>query len=113
MHAVGAAFAELASSGKVLGVPELADCLRGLGYRVRMRTALGMSGASIDGDCLLNLRHQFLTIMLQGSGALSVTSQLQSLSCPWFQVTCVTCASTPSINEDVAANSAHLKAYHR
>lgn len=68
MHAVGSAYAELSASSKELGVPELADRLRTLGYSVRVRTALGTTGAPVDGDCLLNLRHQFLTIILPDLG---------------------------------------------
>ena len=68
MHAVGTAYADLAVGEAQLGVPQLADRLRTLGYSVRVRTALGATGAPIDGGCLRNLRHQFLTLTLPNSG---------------------------------------------
>ena len=68
MHAVGAAYAEQAPSDAELGVPELGERLRALGYSVRVRTALGAAGGPIDGGCLRNLRHQFLTLILYNCG---------------------------------------------
>jgi uncharacterized protein (TIGR01615 family) len=47
-----------------LGVAELADTLRRLGYPVRMRTALG---GGWGGACLRNLRHSFLAVTLPGA----------------------------------------------
>ena len=65
------AYADAAAEGHELPASGLADRLRRGGYRVRMRTALGGAGAggSIDGECLRNLRHSFLTVSLPGPGA--------------------------------------------
>ncbi len=65
------AYADAAAEGHELPASGLADRLRRDGYCVRMRTALGGAGAggSIDGECLRNLRHSFLTISLPGPGA--------------------------------------------
>lgn len=46
-----------------LTVVELADTLRRLGYRVKLRTALG---GGWGGACLRNLRHSFLAVTVEG-----------------------------------------------
>lgn len=62
-HAVNAAFEAAELSGKAPSVDQLADSLRARGYDVRIRTALG-GGATQE--CLRNLRHNFLTVNLEG-----------------------------------------------
>jgi len=62
------AYADAAAEGRELPVTRLAERLRRGGYGVRVRTALGGAGAggSIDGECLRNLRHSFLSVSLPG-----------------------------------------------
>lgn len=62
--AVNAAYEKAAGAGRQLGIDELADTLRGQGHDVRIRTALGGGGG---GECLRNLRHQFLTLNMTGA----------------------------------------------
>jgi hypothetical protein len=62
--AVNAAYEKAARAGRQLGIDELADTLRGQGHDVRIRTALGGGGG---GECLRNLRHQFLTLNMTGA----------------------------------------------
>lgn len=68
VRAVATAYADAAADGRELPAPRLADRLRRGGYGVRVRTALGGAGAggSIDGECLRNLRHSFLSVTLPG-----------------------------------------------
>ena len=62
--AVNAAYEKAAGAGQQLGIDELADTLRRQGHDVRIRTALGGGGG---GECLRNLRHQFLTLNMTGA----------------------------------------------
>jgi uncharacterized protein (TIGR01615 family) len=67
--AVNAAYEKAAAGGRQLGIDELADTLRGQGHDVRIRTALGGGGG---GECLRNLRHQFLTLNMTGQDGVRV-----------------------------------------
>lgn len=62
-HAVNASFEAAALKGKAPTIDQLADSLRCQNYDVRVRTGLG-GGATLE--CLRNLRHSFLTLILTG-----------------------------------------------
>lgn len=74
--AVNAAYEKAAAAGRSLSIDELAEALREQGgYDVRIRTALGGGGG---GDCLRNLRHQFLTLNMTGRHQLWPYQQLHA-----------------------------------
>ncbi len=72
--AVNSAYETAAARGKRLSIDDLAEKLRGRGYDVRIRTALGGGGG---GECLRNLRHHFLTLNM--TGGVVVTSCMKDV----------------------------------